>query len=191
MVTEGFEHVHTTRKSIKGKRMNAVKLLEKYFTSQAALTVILAHSRLVTEKALHVADYLALTDIDRQFIAEAALLHDVGVCRTAAADIGCHGTEPYIRHGIIGREILEAEGMPRHAMVCERHIGVGLTVEDIRAQRLPLPGRDMSPVTLEERIICFADLFYSKGPGNAHVEKSRDQVRKSLARFNGEKVKIF
>jgi len=170
--------------------MKAVKLLEKYFTSQA-LTVILAHSRLVSEKALQVADYLALTDIDRQFVEEAALLHDVGVCRTAAAGIGCHGTEPYIRHGIIGRDILEAEGMPRHAMVCERHIGVGLTVEDIRAQRLPLPERDMSPVTLEERIICFADLFYSKGPGNAHVEKSRDQVRKSLARFNGEKVKIF
>jgi len=191
MLTEGFVPVHTTRKSIKGKRMNAVKLLEKYFTSQAALTVILAHSRLVSEKALRVADYLALTDIDRQFVAEAALLHDVGVCRTVATGIGCHGTEPYIRHGIIGREILEAEGMPRHAMVCERHIGVGLTVEDIRAQRLPLPERDMSPVTLEERIICFADLFYSKGPENTHGEKSKDQVRKGLARFNGEKVRIF
>ena len=171
--------------------MNAVKLLERYFTSQAALSVILTHSRLVSEKALQVADYLALTDIDRQFVEEAALLHDVGVCRTAATGIGCHGTEPYIRHGIIGREILEAEGMPRHAMVCERHIGVGLTVEDIRAQRLPLPERDMSPVTLEERIICFADLFYSKGPENTHGEKSKDQVRKGLARFNGEKVRIF
>jgi uncharacterized protein len=171
--------------------MNAVKLLEKYFTSQAALMVILAHSRLVSEKALHVADYLALTDIDRRFVEEAALLHDIGVCRTVATGIGCHGTEPYIRHGIIGREILEAEGLPRHAMVCERHIGVGLTVEDIRAQRLPLPERDMSPVTVEERIICFADLFYSKGPENAHVEKSKGQVRNSLARFNEEKVRIF
>ena len=170
--------------------MNAVKLLEKYFTSQAALTVILAHSRLVSEKALHVADYLALTDIDRQFVEEAALLHDVGVCRTAATGIGC-GTEPYIRHGIIGREILEAEGMPRHAMVCERHIGVGLTVEDIRAQRLPLPERDMSPVTLEERIICFADLFYSKVPGGAHIEKSPESVRNKLASFGVHKVDIF
>ncbi len=171
--------------------MNAVTLLEKYFTSQSALTVILAHSRLVSAKALQVADYLALPDIDRQFVAEAALLHDVGVCRTVAAGIGCHGTEPYIRHGILGREILEAEGLPRHAMVCERHIGVGLTVEDIRAQRLPLPERDMSPVTLEERIICFADLFYSKGPGGAHIEKTPEAVRNKLASFGADKVDIF
>lgn len=171
--------------------MNAVKLLEKYFTNQAALTVILAHSRLVSEKALQVAEYRALTDIDRQFVEEAALLHDIGVCRTVATGIGCHGTEPYIRHGIIGREILEAEGMPRHAMVCERHIGVGLTVEDIRSQRLPLPERDMSPVTLEERIICFADLFYSKKPAAAHGENSPEQVRKNLAKFGVKKVSIF
>ena len=126
-------------------------------------------------------------DIDREFVKEAALLHDIGVCRTAAPGIGCHGSEPYIRHGIIGREILEAEGLPRHAMVCERHIGVGLTVEDIRAQNLPLPMREMSPVSVEERIICFADLFYSKYPGALHTEKSPEAVRKKLVQFGHRK----
>ena len=72
-----------------------------------------------------------------------------------------------------------------------RHIGVGLTVEDVRAQRLPLPERDMSPVTLEERIICFADLFYSKVPGGAHIEKTPEAVRKKLASFGAHKVDIF
>jgi len=171
--------------------MNAEALLEKYFTNPAALQIILQHSRLVATKALRITDSLGRPDIDRRFIEEAALLHDIGVCRINAPDIGCHGAEPYIRHGVIGRVILEAEGLPLHAMVCERHIGVGLTVEDIREQGLPLPERDMSPVTLEERIVCFADLFYSKRPGFLMVEKTISKVRNSIGKFGEEKVRIF
>jgi uncharacterized protein len=171
--------------------MNAVALLEKYFTTPAAREIIIIHSRLVAAKALQIARCLDNPLLDLQFVEEAALLHDIGVCRTSVPDIGCRGSEPYIRHGVIGREILEAEGMPRHALVCERHIGVGLTVGDIRAQRLPLPERDMAPQSLEERIVCFADLFYSKKPGGAAAEKSPDTVKKSLARFSEEKAAIF
>ena len=36
-------------------------------------------------------------------------------------------------------KMLDSEGLPQHALVCERHIGVGLTMEDIRLQKLPLP----------------------------------------------------
>jgi uncharacterized protein len=176
---------------MKGKPMIAVRLLEKYYTNSAALEIILHHSRLVADKALRVAAAKGLSEEDCRFIEEAALLHDIGVCRTISPRICCHGTEPYISHGIIGREILEAEGLPRHALVCERHIGVGLTVADIRDQRLPLPERDMAPATLHERIISFADLFYSKKPGAVHIEKSPDQVRENLALFGAHKVIIF
>lgn len=171
--------------------MNAEALLERYFTNPASLEIVLRHSRLVAAKALRIAERLDRPEIDRKFIEEAALLHDIGVCRIAAPDIGCFGTDPYIRHGIIGREILESEGFTRHAMACERHIGVGLTVEDIRAQGLPLPERDMSPRSIEERIVCFADLFFSKKPGYVHIEKSSDDVRRKLARFGEEKARIF
>jgi uncharacterized protein len=105
--------------------------------------------------------------------------------------LGCHGIEPYIRHGIIGREILEDEGLPLHALVCERHIGVGLTAEDVRAQGLPLPARDMAPLSLEEKIVCFADLFYSKNPENIGSEKTIAKIRSNLARFGDNKVGIF
>jgi len=176
---------------MKGKRMKEVALLEKYFSGNYTLSIILEHSRLVAAKALQVADALNCTEIDRRFIVEAALLHDIGVCRTASHHLGCHGIEPYIRHGIIGREILEAEGLPRHALVCERHIGVGLTVEDIRIQSLPLPERDMTPLSLEERIVSFADLFYSKNPKAVHIERTPDQVRKSLTQFGEHKTAIF
>src|SRR6266508_1744628 len=111
--------------------VDAVALLEKYFPNPPALAMIVEHSRLVAAKALQIAGSLGHAGLDLAFIEEAALLHDIGVCRTAVPDIGCYGSDPYIRHGVIGREILEAEGLPRHALVCERHIGVGLTVADI------------------------------------------------------------
>ena len=60
------------------------------------------------------------------------------------------------------RTLVRSEGYPRHALVCERHTGAGLALEDIIAQNLPVPHRDMLPVSMEEQVVCFADKFYSK-----------------------------
>ncbi len=68
--------------------------------------------------------------------------------------------------------MLEAEGLPRHALVCERHTGAGLTVDDIISQRLPLPLRDMTPQTLEERLICYADKFYPRAATSGARKRS-------------------
>lgn len=171
--------------------MNPEILLSKYF-SPLALAIILEHSRNVARKALKIAanSPLAAT-LDTAFIAEAALLHDIGVSQTDAPGLDCHGAEPYIRHGILGREILEKEGLPRHALVCERHIGVGLTMADIVRQKLPLPLRDMLPASPEEQIVAAADLFYSKKKNALSVEKSVDRIRADLGRFGADKVAVF
>lgn len=166
------------------------ELLDRYFEGDA-LAVIAGHGRAVAGLALNVCRLLGLAEQEFRFVEEAALLHDIGVCRTHAPKIGLEDGFPYIMHGIIGREILEREGFPRHALVCERHIGVGLTVEDIINQHLPLPQRDMTPLSLPEQIICFADLFYSKSPGRITLQKSPERVRKKLAGFGGNKVRIF
>ena len=171
--------------------MNPNDLLMKHFTAEA-LHIIATHSRLVADKALRIARNLPtshLLDID--FIEEAAMLHDIGVSRTDAPSLGCHGTAPYICHGVLGRTILEHEGFPRHALVCERHIGVGLTIEDITAQNLPLPKRDMLPISPEEKIIACADLFYSKRPETLTIEKPLQQVRAELAKFGPRKTALF
>ena len=172
--------------------MSAKALLEKYFNhNSTALAIVLEHSRMVAVKALRIARILHDHQLDLQFIEEASLLHDIGVSRIHAPDIYCFGSSPYICHGILGRDILESEGFHRHAMVAERHIGVGLTADDIFTQNLPLPNRDMSPQSVEERIVCFADLFYSKSPGRLTTEKSPDEVRKGLERFGKQKLVIF
>jgi uncharacterized protein len=170
--------------------MDAEALLRKHFTGHPRHDIVLTHSRKVAGKAAEVADRIGVPEEERRFIVEAALLHDIGVSRTASSFAGT-GSLPYILHGLKGREILEEEGYPEHALVCERHIGVGLTVEDIEAQNLPLPRREMVPLSRAERIVCFADLFFSKKPADEEREKSTDEVRRSLEKFGRHKVEIF
>ena len=170
--------------------MWAAKLVSRYLEG-TPLEIVLEHSRHVADLALAIADHLALPERDLHFIEEAALLHDIGVCRVHAPSLELHGPHPYTTHGVHGREILDREGHPLHALVCERHTGVGLTVEDIVRQNLPLPLRDMCPQSLPEQIICFADLFYSKKPGKLAERKTVEKVRKKLLPFGEEKVAIF
>lgn len=166
------------------------EIIDKYYGNDNRLrTILLVHSRLVSDKALRCADMHGI-EIDRRFVEEAAMLHDIGIFRCNAPDIECHGIQPYICHGIEGRAILEKEGLPRHALVCERHTGAGLTVEDIITQNLPLPHRDMTPQTLEEKLICYADKFFSKS-GDYSREKPLDKVIRSMARHGDATLDRF
>lgn len=162
--------------------MKAEKIIDKYYEGQEVLKqLLLRHSRQVADKAMEVLDRHPEIEADRTFVYEAAMLHDIGVLKTDAPGIGCHGTHPYICHGMLGAEILRAESLPRHARVAERHTGTGLTRATILSQGLPLPADDFSPETIEEQIVCYADKFFSK----SHPErvKTVEQVRMMLSRF--------
>lgn len=117
------------------------------------------------------------------------MLHDIGIFLTDAPGIQCFGTEPYIRHGLLGAELLRREGYPLHALVCERHTGTGLTLDQIVRQQLPLPHRDFVPVSLEEQLICWADKFFSK----THPDQERPQAvaRQKLEKFGAEGLQKF
>ena len=119
------------------------------------------------------------------------MLHDIGIFYTHAPELGCYGEKPYIMHGICGAQLLRKEGLEHHALVCQNHIGVGLTIQDIKTQNLPLPHRTMEPTDTETRIIAYADLFYSKNPAKLDQEKSPEQIRSSLEKFSPHKVEIF
>lgn len=169
--------------------MNPLEIIDKYCKEDELRHILLVHSRAVADKALTIARNHPELQADEQFIEEAALLHDIGIVRVNAPAIACVGTEPYICHGILGAEILRAEGLERHALVCERHTGTGLTLQQIVAQQLPLPHRDMQPVSIEEQIICFADKFFSKT--RLESEKSAEQARRSLEKFGEEGLVKF
>ncbi|MDA8403904.1 MAG: HDIG domain-containing protein [Desulfobacteraceae bacterium] len=164
---------------------------EYYPPASPAREVLLRHSEMVARKALQTARKVSHLHPDLEFIEQAAMLHDIGIFYARAPEIGCFGKYPYVCHGYLGRILVEGKGLSRHALVCERHVGVGLTLEEIRKQDLPLPLRDMVPVSLEERIVCYADKFFSKKPGKDQEEWPVEMVLKSLEKYGLQKVARF
>lgn len=168
------------------------ELIDKYYPeagSQSAVLlrhILLTHSRSVAAMAVEIAHRHPELGADEQFLWEGGMLHDIGIFLTDAPGIQCFGTEPYIRHGLLGGELLRREGYPRHARVAERHTGTGLTLDTIRRQQLPLPLQDFSPETIEEQIICYADKFFSKT--RLTQQKTPEQALRSLEKFGEEGV---
>jgi uncharacterized protein len=170
--------------------MNALTLIQKYYpVDSEAYRILVSHSEQVRDKALAIAKQHPAMHLDLDFIAQAAMLHDIGIYLTDAPTIDCHGTADYICHGYLGADLVRAAGYPKHALVCERHTGTGLSLATIQMRNLPIPHREMEPVSLEEQLICFADKFFSKT--KLTTEKSEDKVRSSLSRYGAEAVSRF
>lgn len=156
--------------------MDYLSIIYKYYPEDDALRrLLLRHSRQVADRCLLIVRKHPELAADATFLEEAAMLHDIGILRCDAPSIACHGTEPYIKHGPIGAEMLRSEGLPRHARVAERHTGTGL------------PG--LEPETLEEQIVCYADKFYSKSSPD-HV-RSVLETAQSLEKFGHAGVEKF
>lgn len=151
---------------------------------------LLRHGELVARKALDVLDRASWLDADREFVVQAAMLHDIGIGRTRCPELGCTGTLPYVCHGVEGRAILDEMGLNRHGLVCERHVGVGIRAEEAIRRKLPLPARDMVPLSMEERLICYADKFFSKTDNGRH-EKTIDEISAGLVRYEAVYAQRF
>ena len=171
------------------------EILRHFYPDDTPLRrVLLKHSEQVRKKALEILEKSSLS-LNSELVSAGALLHDAGILQCHAPSIFCMGTEPYIAHGIIGGAMLRAYGREHDldlevfARICERHTGAGLTAGEIRAQKLPLPAKDFLPETLEEKLICFADKFYSKS--GSMEEKPFEKVRRSLEKFGSATLDRF
>ena len=172
--------------------MNPLEVIKKYYDPGSKASFFLVHhGKLVAGKALEIAGRVAHLAPDVTFIEEAAMLHDIGIFYTNAPRLGCFGSKDYLCHGYLGRELLDKEGLPRHALVCERHVGMGITLEEIRKNGLPLPPREMMPLSLEEKIVCLADKFFSKSDDDLLHEKPPERVREMIAAYGKDKLATF
>ncbi|MGV8962008.1 MAG: HD domain-containing protein [Candidatus Saccharimonadaceae bacterium] len=170
--------------------MNPLSIIDKYYINGTKLyKIYLSHVTDVTNKALTIARNHPELALDVHFLEEAGMLHDIGIFKTKAPHIACKGEFPYICHGYLGRELLTVEGFPQHALVCERHTGTGLSLETIIKRDLPIPHRDMRPLSMEEKIICFADKFYSKS--KLGKEKSVKKIRSGLGKHGKHQIEQF
>jgi uncharacterized protein len=163
-------------------------LHERHAPTPEALDAVYTHCRIVCQIAeqLHARPG---TDADLSLVRAGALLHDVGVYRLYDA-AGRLDQAGYIRHGLLGYELLRAEGLPEE--VCRfavRHTGVGLTREDVLRQRLPLPPADYVAETPEEALVMYADKFHTKTAPPAFLTPAAYAAY--VRRFGADKVAAF
>lgn len=170
--------------------MDYQSIIDRYYPAGTLRRdIYMKHCRQVADLALCIARQKGL-DVDLDLVEAAAMLHDIGIFMTSAPGIGCEGTERYIMHGILGAELLRREGAPEEvAAVAERHTGTGITAATVEQLGLPLPVADYVPRTLLERLVCYADKFYSKS--GAMERKEFQRARASVARHGGDSLERF
>jgi uncharacterized protein len=163
-------------------------LHERHAPTPEALDAVFGHCRVVCEIAqqLHAS---SSPDADLGLVRAGALLHDVGVYRLydAAGQLDQAG---YMRHGLLGYELLRGEGLPE--AVCRfaaRHTGVGITREDVLRQGLPLPPADYVAETPEETLVMYADKFHTKAAPPAFLTAAAYAAY--VRRFGADKVAAF
>ena len=165
-------------------------LHEKHAPTAGAFDLVYTHCVIVCGivEQLH-ARLVVGQEIDIDLARAGALLHDVGVYRLYDKAGNLDGAN-YIRHGILGYELLQEEGLPE--AICRfasHHTGVGLTRDDVIAQRLPLPPADYLAETGEERLVMYADKFHSKKTPPVFFTAAAYAAR--VSRFGPEKVAAF
>lgn len=160
----------------------AVELLRKYAPDEKTFRIVLAHSKKGQEIALKIAKNIP--EADNEFIKIAMLLHDIGRFKCPPR------TKNSIRHGIEGAKILRKENFFKYARVAERHLGVGITKEDIKKQKLDLPLKDYIPESIEEKIIAHADnLLFGDKEGT--IQQVIERYTKEISKEYGERIKKF
>lgn len=169
--------------------MNVNEIIDRYYPQDnEQKNIYIVHARAVADFALSLSRSHPELQLDEQFVYEAAMLHDIGIFLTDAPRIHCYGTEQYLCHGYLGAQLLRSLGYERHARVCERHTGTGLTKEVIAQNGWNLPEADFLPETLEEQLICFADKFFSKTKFLDHP-RTFEQVVESMRKISEDSVK--
>jgi uncharacterized protein len=165
-------------------------LHEKHAPTANALDLVYTHCQIVCGIAEQLHSRLGPgQEIDIDLARAGALLHDVGVYRLYDNE-GNLDRANYIRHGILGYELLQEDGFPE--AICRfasHHTGVGLTRDDVIAQRLPLPPADYLAETDEERLVMYADKFHSKT--TPPVLLTAPAYAAKVRRFGPEKVAAF
>ena len=124
-------------------REQAIEILRK---NNCPLNVI-RHCEAVARLAVDIARKLEKKGqkVDLRLVEVGALLHDVG--RSKSHDVD---------HGLVGAKIAESEGLPDSLVkIIKRHVGGGISAEE--AERFGWPKDVYSPLTLEEKIVSYAD----------------------------------
>ncbi|MEV7870609.1 HD domain-containing protein [Streptomyces sp. NPDC088124] len=169
--------------------VNEIRALhERYAPSHEALDLVFTHCEIVCGIAAQLVAQTAIP-LDADLVRVGALLHDIGVYRLYD-QAGRLDHRDYIRHGVLGYEILREEGFPEPLRrFCSCHTGVGITRHDIRERKLAIPETDYLAETVEEQLVMYADKFHSKTTPPTFL--TADSYAAQVERFGTDKVHAF
>jgi uncharacterized protein len=137
---------------------------------------VVAHCIAVSATAVSLAGRVKAS-VDRELVRQGSLFHDIGRART-------HG----IDHAVAGVEIARELGFSEQlVLIIERHIGAGITAAE--AVRLGLPKKDYLPLTVEEKIVSYADNLVDR-VREISFEEALDRFKKILGPDH-EGVELF
>jgi uncharacterized protein len=172
--------------------MDYFQIIHRYIApGSQTYPLYLIHCTLVAKLALEIGERLGLVMDSLRFIEEAAMLHDIGIVQTNMPVIFCSGPFSYLYHLTEGRRILEAEQLPHHAQVAQTHAGLSLAAERLSNAGI---GGDLStfmPQSIEEKIINFADLFYSKDTATLWRKRTVGEVHGNIKQFAPQNIALF
>jgi uncharacterized protein len=163
-------------------------LHEKHAPSREAFDLIYTHCEIVCRVAEQLLPGSG-PDLDAELVRAGSLLHDIGVYRLYDA-AGELDHSPYVRHGLLGHELLSEEGFAEAiCRFCSHHTGMGLSRDDVLSQGLPLPVADYLAETSEEQLVMYADKFHSKTEPPSFVTAASYAAR--IRRFGEDKASAF
>jgi len=152
-------------------REQAIELLRK----NNCPPKIINHCEAVAKLSLEIACKLEKKGIkiNLKLVESGALLHDIGRTKSHAVD-----------HGVVGAKIAESEGFPEELVkVIKRHVGGGITAQE--AEKFGWPKDTYEPVTLEEKIVSYADKLIDNSkrvPIDLEIERLRVEHKDAAER---------
>jgi uncharacterized protein len=157
-------------------RKQALQLLHETRCSSA----VIRHCEAVAEVALKTASALKEKGftVDSDLVEIGALLHDIGRAKTHT-----------VNHAIVGSEIAEAANLPEPVVsIIKRHVGGGITTAE--AEKFGWPKDIYVPMTLEEKIVSYADKLIENGQ-QAPVEVTIRKLVKEHKKAAAERVRML
>ena len=165
-------------------REQALRILHQNSCSPKVIAHCKAVAKLAVETA--VACQKKGVSVDVELVETGALLHDLGRSKTHS-----------INHVVVGAEIARAEGLPDSVIaIIKRHAGGGITAAE--AIELGWPEDHYLPVTLEEKIVSYADKLVETServPVELTVKRLREerlnQAAERVQRIHDEIISII
>lgn len=151
-------------------REQALRILQEYKCSPE----VIEHCKAVSKLALETAHALKRKgfNIDMTLVEIGALLHDIGRSVTHT-----------VHHAVIGADLAEKANLPNSVIsIIKRHVGGGITADE--AEALDWPRDVYVPVTLEEKIVAYADKLIEHAdvaPIEVTIEKLRREGKHEAA----------